>query len=313
MVLFRRAPCLSGSSPTALSTVKLGVQEPSKTRIAVPTNGSQLSARNAGKTSPRFGPFFSCLDIEAGAEHSLATGDPHGDEGFGQVDTTSSLANENFSMSGDEGVATISSSTQNGDAVQNVHTDNIRRLQNAPTTETRETSTSNPNTQNDDVQTVHEPQTMATSLRPRATPRENDDPVIIESHNAAPRLNQGQPNSQPGEGPSHPTNNRPRLKKNTKAHLTIGALNMRGLGSTNFNDPRNKWYHINQLMRDRKIGVLILGEAHLNRERKQQIEDLYGGKIKVLFSSIPDNPNAKGVAVALHRDITNTRTNVSCF
>ncbi|KAG7097719.1 hypothetical protein E1B28_005042 [Marasmius oreades] len=34
-------------------------------------------------------------------------------------------------------------------------------------------------------------------------------------------------------------------KKNTKAWVKIGALNIRGLGSTNFNDPHNKWWHVN--------------------------------------------------------------------
>ncbi|KAL0059956.1 hypothetical protein AAF712_013252 [Marasmius tenuissimus] len=231
-------------------------------------------------------------DIEAGAEHSLATGDPHGDDGFGQVDTTSPLANESPSMARDEGDAIFQD-----DAVQNARPANSRRLRNAPTPETRGPSTSN--MQIDDAQTTQAPPTADPTPQSRETPRGDDEPVAEEGDIPAPYNTTSQTHVN-----SIPTRQE-QLNKNTKAHLTIGALNMRGLGSTNFNDPRNKWYHINQLMRDKKIGVLVLGEAHLNTERKQQIEELFKGKIKVVFSSIPNNPNAKGIAVALHRDITN--------
>ncbi|KAJ3794998.1 hypothetical protein GGU11DRAFT_747449 [Lentinula aff. detonsa] len=53
-------------------------------------------------------------------------------------------------------------------------------------------------------------------------------------------------------------------KLKTKAHIKVAALNIRGIGNSDVSHPDNKWVHINQLLRDEKIGILVVGEAHLN-------------------------------------------------
>ncbi|KAL0563045.1 hypothetical protein V5O48_019032, partial [Marasmius crinis-equi] len=225
---------------------------------------------------------------------SPATGSSVNDEGFGRTttvaQTTSSLAADADgppSPARDEGVAAPQSSI-GGDAVP-IARDSISIMaQTAPTPETRGQSQSQP----DSALHMRAPQTEEqTSNELRAMPRGNDEPVANRGNPPQTtgdvtqnRLSQSQPCPPPVR----------KMNKNTKAHLSIGALNMRGLGSTNFNDPRNKWYHLNQLMKEKNIGVLILGESHLNSERRNQLENLYGDKLKIMFLSLPNNPNAKG-------------------
>ncbi|KAK0429609.1 hypothetical protein EV421DRAFT_1745328 [Armillaria borealis] len=55
-------------------------------------------------------------------------------------------------------------------------------------------------------------------------------------------------------------------KKSTKAAIMIASLNIRGYGSKNLEDKESRWLHINQIMREEKIGVLAVQEAHLNDE-----------------------------------------------
>ncbi|KAK0464009.1 hypothetical protein IW261DRAFT_1575512 [Armillaria novae-zelandiae] len=89
-------------------------------------------------------------------------------------------------------------------------------------------------------------------------------------------------------------------------HMRIAALNIRGNGGININDPRNKWVHVNQEMRDRRIAVLIVGEAHLNEERKEGVISMFGKLLHIEHSQLPDKPNAKGVAIVLNKRLMNS-------
>jgi hypothetical protein len=59
----------------------------------------------------------------------------------------------------------------------------------------------------------------------------------------------------------------PKKGKNTRATLKIASLNMRGRD-------KDKWNHINQLMRDNRIGILAVQEAHLDEPRVARLEEL---------------------------------------
>ena len=98
-----------------------------------------------------------------------------------------------------------------------------------------------------------------------------------------------------------------RCKKNTKASIKIAALNIRGNGHLDPLNGKNKWNHINQIMREEKIGILAVGEAHLNTERSRNIEQVFGKRLKIIFSSLPNNSNAAGIAIVLNKDITETQ------
>jgi hypothetical protein len=56
-------------------------------------------------------------------------------------------------------------------------------------------------------------------------------------------------------------------KKNTKASIKVGALNMKGRGKPE----DDKWFHIWQVMREHKAGVLIVTETHLDEKYKHDV------------------------------------------
>ena len=88
-------------------------------------------------------------------------------------------------------------------------------------------------------------------------------------------------------------------KKNTRANMTIASLNMRGRYSDN--GKTDKWQDINQYMRESKTNLLTVQETHLTQEDVDNIHDLYGTRLKVIFSQ-GDNHRAAGVAVVINKE-----------
>ncbi|KAJ7646302.1 Endonuclease/exonuclease/phosphatase, partial [Mycena polygramma] len=86
----------------------------------------------------------------------------------------------------------------------------------------------------------------------------------------------------------------------------VAALNMKGLGNPNPWHPRHKWYHINQLTKEEKVGVLILGEAHMNAARHANIQNLFGRRLEVIYTESPESANAKGLAFVINKDLMKT-------
>ncbi|KAK0217785.1 Endonuclease/exonuclease/phosphatase [Armillaria fumosa] len=68
---------------------------------------------------------------------------------------------------------------------------------------------------------------------------------------------------------------------------------------------RNKWKQINEILRDDKIGVLALQETHLTDDYVKDIHDIYNKRMHIYHSADLQQPNAKGVAIILNREITN--------
>ncbi|KAJ7104119.1 Endonuclease/exonuclease/phosphatase, partial [Mycena belliarum] len=93
-----------------------------------------------------------------------------------------------------------------------------------------------------------------------------------------------------------------------KAAVRIAALNIRGQGNTDVNHTDNKWYELWQLMREQKVGVMIVGEAHLDDERKAAIDQLFGRVLRTDFTKHPMTANAKGVAIVLNKNMVMTGT-----
>ncbi|KAJ3784043.1 hypothetical protein GGU10DRAFT_233609, partial [Lentinula aff. detonsa] len=67
-----------------------------------------------------------------------------------------------------------------------------------------------------------------------------------------------------------------------------------------------KWLHARQIMNQKAIGILVVGEAHLDTERRAEIEQVHGAYLKIYFSRLPNTANAAGIAFALNKQITNT-------
>jgi len=87
--------------------------------------------------------------------------------------------------------------------------------------------------------------------------------------------------------------------KNTRANMTIASLNMRGRYSDN--GTTDKWRDINQLMRESKINILTLQEVHLRQEDVDSLHNLFGTRLKILFSQ-GANHRAAGVAIVINKD-----------
>ena len=68
---------------------------------------------------------------------------------------------------------------------------------------------------------------------------------------------------------------------------------------------QDKWNHINQLMRSKRIGIIVLQETHLNEQHTARMHHLFGKRLKIYYTADQDNPNSKGVAVVLNKEITN--------
>jgi exonuclease III len=94
-------------------------------------------------------------------------------------------------------------------------------------------------------------------------------------------------------------------RKNTRASIKVASLNMRGHGPSGSDNPENKWNHINQLVREKCIGVLAIQEAHLTPEYVDDLHKTFGKRLQIHFSQ-GANANARGVAIVLNREITNT-------
>ncbi|KIY51495.1 DNase I-like protein [Fistulina hepatica ATCC 64428] len=102
---------------------------------------------------------------------------------------------------------------------------------------------------------------------------------------------------------------RHRGRKKTGANVKISTLNMRGRGNIDGQDtsPQSKWMHINQLMRDKRIGILAVQEAHLTQEHVDQIERLFGRRLKVMHSSGENATQTAGIAIVLNKEIIDTQ------
>ena len=74
----------------------------------------------------------------------------------------------------------------------------------------------------------------------------------------------------------------------------------------------DKWSAVNQLLREKKIGILAVQESHLDDEGVEEVKRLYGRRLHIAHSADPENPTAaRGVAIILNReivDIANVRT-----
>ncbi|KAG2140059.1 Endonuclease/exonuclease/phosphatase [Suillus clintonianus] len=67
-----------------------------------------------------------------------------------------------------------------------------------------------------------------------------------------------------------------------------------------------KWTVINQMMREKKIGILCLQETHLTTEHETQIDSLFSRRLVVLNSKDPDRPSCSaGVAFVINKEMIN--------
>jgi len=73
-----------------------------------------------------------------------------------------------------------------------------------------------------------------------------------------------------------------------------------------FHNNVDKWFHINQLIRDERIAILALQESHLSEQQAQTLNELFTDTLLILTSGDPDHPTAKGVSIVLNKRLMNT-------
>ena len=154
------------------------------------------------------------------------------------------------------------------------------------------------------------PQQSVRDMAPNYGPQPGN-PIAGEANpsNGPPEFVLETPQPEPGVNDSAAPrpNRRARRLKQTKAAIKIASVNMRGFGNHNAFNPQNKWHHVNQVMREKKIAVLLVQETHMNGERQAQVEGIFSRRMKIHSSANPENPTGKGgVAVVLNREMMYT-------
>ncbi|KAK1223248.1 hypothetical protein PQX77_013875 [Marasmius sp. AFHP31] len=92
--------------------------------------------------------------------------------------------------------------------------------------------------------------------------------------------------------------------KQTRAHIKIGSINIKGRGANHIFDQGHKWNDIFRVMTTGKYAVMGVHKTHLSQEQTEEINASYvGQKIKV-FSTLDDNhPNTAGTTIALNSNL----------
>ena len=86
----------------------------------------------------------------------------------------------------------------------------------------------------------------------------------------------------------------------------VASLNISGCGAPDHLHVSSKWQALNQAMRDSRIGIMALQEAHLDESTIERIHSIYGRRLRVFASAAPRTNNAQGVAFVLNRELVDT-------
>ncbi len=107
-----------------------------------------------------------------------------------------------------------------------------------------------------------------------------------------------------------PTKGKRKKKKRQERRtaLQVASLNINGYGNLVRDHPDNKWGRLYRMMSEHRIGVLLLQETHLTRERTAGIHRMFAKKLRVFHSEHPDAPTQReGVAIVLNARYVNTK------
>jgi len=107
-----------------------------------------------------------------------------------------------------------------------------------------------------------------------------------------------------GTPPNHPTQlpvvqAQPRQIK--REFLKITSLNIRGRVSTIGGFRQEKWFKIYNLLNLHRIALLAIQESHLTDKLARDVNSAFNSKLKVFYSSLPNNNNAVGVVIVVNR------------
>ncbi|KAI0335407.1 DNase I-like protein, partial [Cubamyces sp. BRFM 1775] len=87
-----------------------------------------------------------------------------------------------------------------------------------------------------------------------------------------------------------------------KAHIKVATLNMKGYGTGVGGEASSKWMRLNQLVKEKRIAVLAIQEAHLDTQRAQRLQELFEQHLQIVHSADPTNSRgARGVAFVINK------------
>ncbi len=99
----------------------------------------------------------------------------------------------------------------------------------------------------------------------------------------------------------------PQSKSKTRSKITVATLNMRGFHDRRTGQQYDKWWSVNQVLRDERLAIVAIQETHLNQERTEMLNELFKATMWVVASHDPVNPTgARGVAFALNKRLVDT-------
>ena len=85
--------------------------------------------------------------------------------------------------------------------------------------------------------------------------------------------------------------------RGARESIKMASLNIKGRRSGEV----DKWMHIPQIMREKRIGILAVQETHLTDEIAQQFNNLFSNTLSLIFSPDPTTCNARGIALVLNK------------
>ena len=88
--------------------------------------------------------------------------------------------------------------------------------------------------------------------------------------------------------------------KTLRANIMIASLNINRGGMS---QTRAKWQHIDQLLRNKKIGILAVQETHLCDPVIDSLHAKFHQRVHIINSSVPEHPNTMGVAIVLNKNL----------
>lgn len=96
--------------------------------------------------------------------------------------------------------------------------------------------------------------------------------------------------------------------RKTKASVLVASLNVCGRG--HIGRAGDKWNSLNQMMKEKRIGIMALQETHLTHDDVVTIHNLYGRRLRVFASPSDHASSTQGVAFVLNRELVDV-SNVS--
>ncbi|KAF4615476.1 hypothetical protein D9613_003370 [Agrocybe pediades] len=97
-------------------------------------------------------------------------------------------------------------------------------------------------------------------------------------------------------------------KKNSKAAVKLASMNINGFNAARaeHSETGGKWNNVRAIMHEKRIGILLVQEAHLDGDRERTLQTLFERQLQIWNFPDPEMPRARaGVAFVINKQIIN--------